>query len=69
MRDLQRRLAEAEAIIQALLSGQIDAVVDATSGMPVLLATADLVERARALEHQAGVLTEQAAFLELAPSA
>jgi PAS domain-containing protein len=34
-RRVQRRLAEAEATIQALLSGQIDAVVDATN--PALL--------------------------------
>ena len=40
VRDLQQRLAEAEATIQALLSGQIDAVVDATHGTPVLLAKA-----------------------------
>jgi PAS domain S-box-containing protein len=38
--DLARRLAEAEATIQALLSGQIDAVVDARNGTPVLLANA-----------------------------
>ncbi len=39
-RDLTRRLAEAEATIEALLSGQIDAVVDSTSRTPVLLAKA-----------------------------
>ncbi len=39
-RELQRRLAEAEATIEALLSGQIDAVVDSTSKTPVLLAKA-----------------------------
>ena len=39
-RDLARRLAEAEATIEALLSGQIDAVVDAKSHTPVLLAQA-----------------------------
>jgi PAS domain S-box-containing protein len=39
-RDLEQRLSEAEATIQALLSGQIDAVVDATSQTPVLLAKA-----------------------------
>jgi PAS domain S-box-containing protein len=40
VRDLEQRLSEAEATIQALLSGQIDAVVDGTSGTPVLLAKA-----------------------------
>jgi PAS domain S-box-containing protein len=38
--DLRRRLAEAEATIAALLSGQIDAVIDSTSRTPVLLANA-----------------------------
>ena len=38
--DLVRRLAEAEATIEALLSGQIDAVVDTKSHTPVLLAKA-----------------------------
>ena len=40
VRELEQRLSEAEATIQALLSGQIDAVVDTTSGTPVLLAKA-----------------------------
>jgi PAS domain S-box-containing protein len=39
-RDLERRLAEAEATIEALLSGQIDAVVDSKSHTPVLLSKA-----------------------------
>src|ERR1700722_1406777 len=39
-RDLARRLAEAEATIEALLSGQIDAVVDSKNKTPVLLAKA-----------------------------
>jgi PAS domain S-box-containing protein len=38
--DLARRLEEAEATIQALLSGQIDAIVDAKSKSPVLLSKA-----------------------------
>ncbi len=38
--DLRRRLAEAEATIEALLSGQIDAVVDAKSSTPLLLSKA-----------------------------
>jgi PAS domain S-box-containing protein len=38
--DLARRLAEAEATIQALLSGQIDAVVDSGNSTPLLLAKA-----------------------------
>ncbi|MEO8620602.1 MAG: PAS domain-containing protein, partial [bacterium] len=37
---LERQLAEARATIEALLSGQIDAVVDPTSHTPVLLAKA-----------------------------
>jgi PAS domain S-box-containing protein len=40
LRDLEQRLSEAEATVQALLSGQVDAVVDATSQTPVLLAKA-----------------------------
>jgi PAS domain S-box-containing protein len=39
-RSLSARLAEAKATIQALLSGQIDAVVDPNSQTPVLLAQA-----------------------------
>ena len=39
-RTLAQRLAEAEATIEALLSGQIDAVVDSKSKTPVLLAKA-----------------------------
>jgi two-component system cell cycle sensor histidine kinase/response regulator CckA len=39
-RELEERLAEAEATIAALLDGQIDAVVDAKSHSPVLLAKA-----------------------------
>jgi two-component system cell cycle sensor histidine kinase/response regulator CckA len=38
--DLARRLTEAEAIIEALLSGEIDAVVDSETKTPVLLAKA-----------------------------
>ena len=40
IRDLTERLTEAEATIQALLSGQIDAVIDGRDGRPVLLAAA-----------------------------
>jgi PAS domain S-box-containing protein len=39
-RDLVQQLAEAKATIDALLSGQIDAVVDVKNGAPVLLAKA-----------------------------
>src|ERR1700716_3419197 len=39
-RDLAQRLSEAEATIEALLSGQIDAVVDSKSKTPVLLSKA-----------------------------
>jgi PAS domain S-box-containing protein len=44
--DLIRRLAEAEATIQALLSGQIDAVVSSESETPVLLVKAQEALRA-----------------------
>jgi two-component system cell cycle sensor histidine kinase/response regulator CckA len=40
LKDLTRRLAEAEATIAALLAGQIDAVVDPTTHSPILLAKA-----------------------------
>jgi two-component system cell cycle sensor histidine kinase/response regulator CckA len=46
MRDLAQRLAEAEATIEALLSGQIDAVVDSKSKTPVLLSKAQEALRA-----------------------
>jgi two-component system cell cycle sensor histidine kinase/response regulator CckA len=39
-RGLEQRLSEAEATIEALLSGQIDAVVDSKSKTPVLLSKA-----------------------------
>jgi len=39
-RDLTQRLSEAEATIEALLAGQIDAVVDSKSKTPVLLSKA-----------------------------
>ncbi|MFO0750508.1 MAG: PAS domain S-box protein [Myxococcota bacterium] len=44
-RDLVRRLAEAEATIQALLSGQIDAVFDGESRTPLLVAAAQAALR------------------------
>jgi PAS domain-containing protein len=44
--DLAQRLAEAEATIKALLSGQIDAVVDSRNQTPVLLARAQDALRA-----------------------
>lgn len=46
IRDLEQRLAEAEATIAALLSGQIDAVVDPESSTPVLLSAAQSALRA-----------------------
>ena len=46
--ELTQRLAEAEATIEALLSGQIDAVVDARSETPLLLSEAqDALRRER----------------------
>jgi PAS domain S-box-containing protein len=49
-RDLAQRLSEAEATIEALLSGQIDAVVDSRSKTPVLLSKAQ--DALRASEEQ-----------------
>lgn len=46
VRDLERRLADAEATLEALLSGQIDAVVDSKTHTPVLLAKAQEALRA-----------------------
>lgn len=43
--ELRRRLSEAEATIQALLSGQIDAVLDGAAQTPVLLADAQAALR------------------------
>jgi two-component system cell cycle sensor histidine kinase/response regulator CckA len=79
-RTLEDRLQEAEATIKALLSGQIDAVLDGPSQTPILLGKAqealraseeryrriagDLVERTKALEEHAAQLTEQTALLD-----
>ncbi len=63
-RELSQRLAEAEATIQALLSGQIDAVVDPTNGTPVLLAKAQ-----QALKESEERFREQAALLDIAHDA
>ncbi|HVD93076.1 MAG TPA: ATP-binding protein [Vicinamibacterales bacterium] len=79
-RTLEDRLLEAEATIKALLSGQIDAVLDGASQTPILVGKAqealraseeryrriadDLVERTKALEQHAAQLTEQAALLD-----
>jgi len=62
--NLEQRLAEAEATIQALLSGQIDAVVDARNGTPVLLANAQA-----ALRKSEERFREQAALLDIAHDA
>jgi len=43
--EVARRLAEAEATIEALLSGQIDAVVDPTTQTPVMLSQAQAALR------------------------
>jgi PAS domain S-box-containing protein len=64
VRGLEQRLAEAEATIQALLSGQIDAVFDATNGTPVLLAKAQ-----EALRESEERYREQAALLDIAHEA
>ena len=62
-RDLVQQLAEAKATIGALLSGQIDAVVDA-NGAPVLLANAQA-----ALRESEERYREQAALLDIAHEA
>jgi two-component system cell cycle sensor histidine kinase/response regulator CckA len=49
-RDVAQRLSEAEALIEALLSGQIDAVVDSKTQSPVLLSKAQ--DALRESEHQ-----------------
>lgn len=46
VQDLTRRLAEAEATIEALLSGQIDAVVAGAGSAPLLLSEAQAALRA-----------------------
>jgi PAS domain S-box-containing protein len=51
-RDLTQRLAEADATIKALLSGQIDAVVDPRSETPLLLSKAQEALRASEEEYR-----------------
>jgi two-component system, sensor histidine kinase and response regulator len=63
-RDLAQQLAEAKATIDALLSGQIDAVLDARNGTPVLLANA-----LKALQESEARFREQAALLDIAHDA
>jgi len=63
-RDLAQQLAEANATIAALLSGQIDAVIDARSGTPMLLANAQA-----ALRQSEARFREQAALLDIARDA
>ena len=60
-RDLAQQLAEAKATIAALLSGQIDTLVDVKSGTPVLLADA-----LKALRESEARFREQAALLDIA---
>src|SRR5688572_7038696 len=64
LRDLERRLSEADATIHALLNGEIDAVVDAANGTPVLLAKAQ-----EALRRSEERYREQAALLDIAHEA
>ena len=63
-RDLTQQLAEANATIAALLSGQIDAMVDASTQTPVLLAKAQ-----EALRQSEARFREQAALLDIAHDA
>jgi len=63
MRELAQRLSEAEATIKALLSGQIDAVVDSRTSTPVLLSKAQAAlreseARYRASEEQMRLLLD-----------
>jgi PAS domain-containing protein len=58
MREVAQRLGEAEATIQALLSGQIDAVVDPAHMTPVLLAKAQ--EALRTSEERYRLIVETA---------
>lgn len=58
IRDLTRQLVEAEATIQALLSDQVDAVVDSRSMTPVLLSKAQ--DALRASEEQYRRIVETA---------
>src|SRR4051812_31585897 len=44
-RDVERQLAEANATIEALLSGQIDAVFEGSTSAPILLANAQAALR------------------------
>ena len=64
LQEVQQRLAEAEATIRALVSGQIDAVIDVTNGTPVLLAKAQ-----EALQQGEERFREQAALLDIAHEA
>jgi two-component system, sensor histidine kinase and response regulator len=57
-RDLAQQLAEAKATIEALLSGQIDAIVDPSTQTPVLLAKAQ--ESLRASEERYRRIVETA---------
>jgi two-component system sensor histidine kinase/response regulator len=63
-RDLVQQLAEARATIEALVSGQIDAVVDVSNGTTVLLANAQA-----ALRESEARFREQAALLDIAHDA
>ena len=60
-RDLVQQVAEGKATIDALLSGQIDAVFDVADGTPVLLA--------KALRNSEERLREEAALLDAADDA
>jgi PAS domain S-box-containing protein len=64
LRDLERRLSEADATIHALLNHEIDAVVETKNGTPVLLAKAQ--EELRQSEER---YREQAALLDIAHEA
>jgi PAS domain S-box-containing protein len=51
-RELKQRLSEADAVIKALLSGQIDAMVDSSSDTPLLLSRAQQALRASEVEYR-----------------
>jgi PAS domain S-box-containing protein len=63
IQELAQRLAEAEAALQAATAGQVDAVVDPTSGLPILLHEAQ-AELRRAYDELEELVRERTTELE-----